>query len=81
MTRLPSSSAAAFLAALLACDVIRLGGPRRRKVLVQHYRAECQGEALSLCLLVKGPGESDFGFFYGSIEGFVYEWAYRGAPR
>ena len=76
MTRLPSSIAAAFLAALLACDVVGLGGPGRRTLLLQHYRAECQGEALSLCLLVKEPGDSDFGFFYGSIEGFVYEWGY-----
>lgn len=76
MTRLPLSITAALLAALLACDLVGLSGPGRRTLVVQHHRAECQGVALSLCLLVREPGDTNFGFFYGSIEGFVYQWGY-----
>ncbi len=77
MPRLAPSVATAVLAGLLACDALGLGGPGRRTLLVQHYRAECQGEALFLCLLVMEPEDSAFGLFYRPIEGFTYEWGNR----
>lgn len=63
----------ALLAAVPACDVL---GPTHRTLLVQHYRAECVGVGLGLCLLVREPGQPDFLYSHTGIEGFVYQWGY-----
>ena len=65
-----------FLAIVLACDTLGIGGPTRRAFTVQAYRSECVGVFLQWCYLVKEPGQPDFQFLYESIEGFNYQWGY-----
>jgi hypothetical protein len=67
---------ASLFGIVAGCDLIGLSGPTRRTLLVQHHPAECQGEGLLLCLLVKEVGDQDYSFMYGGIQDFVYEWAF-----
>jgi len=76
MMRLRGWLVASLLGAVAACDLMGLLGPTRRTYLVDHHPAECQGEALSLCLLVKEAGDQDYDFMYDGIEGFVHEWGF-----
>lgn len=77
MTRFSPLTAATLLATTIGCGIAGIGGPDRQVLLVQHHRAECQGEALFLCLLVWSPGDSAYRYFYGSIESFTFEWGYH----
>jgi hypothetical protein len=55
------------------CDGI---GPdsSERTLLVQHHMAECVGEAITLCLLVREPNDPAFGYRHAPIDDFTYEW-------
>lgn len=70
-------SVAALVGCALSCDLVQLGGPDTRTLEVQHHLAECRGEAIALCMLVRESGDEPFGAFFGAIEGFDYEWGYR----
>ena len=76
MTRFHGLLTAALLGALVGCDASGLGGPRERTLLVQDHAVECTGVSLQLCLLVKDPSTQQFTYYYGAIEGFVYEWGF-----
>ena len=43
---------------------------------VNHYRLECSGVAVTLCLLVRESEAEDFTFMYETPRGFEYEWGY-----
>ena len=43
---------------------------------MNHYRLECSGVAVSLCLLVRESKTADFTFMYETPRGFEYEWGY-----
>lgn len=43
---------------------------------VAPYTAECVGEAVQECLVVRKEGEQDWTYFYSQIEGFSYEEGY-----
>ena len=44
---------------------------------VDHYKAECVGVAVWLCLRTRDTTDMDWTLFYGCIEGFSYEWGYN----
>ena len=46
------------------------------EIFIDHYKSECFGFALSLCMRSKLNIDDDWKFFYNSIEGFEYEWGY-----
>lgn len=61
---------------LIGCDILGIGGPTERVLLVNHHKVECVGVAIFLCMLVREPGDGQFSYFYGSPEGFTYEWGF-----
>ena len=67
---------ALLLGVTASCNLVGIGGPDTERLIVQHYAAECVGLTVQQCLLVKEPGQADFTFSYGWIEGFDYEWGY-----
>lgn len=40
-------------------------------------RVPCVGEGQRECLLVRDPGDAEWGYFYGEIEGFTFEPGYQ----
>jgi hypothetical protein len=47
-----------------------------REIYIDHYKSECFGFALSLCMRSKSNFDDDWELFYESIKGFEYEWGY-----
>lgn len=61
---------------LLACQGVL---PPEEEVLVYEvapYTAECVGEGVQECLVVRKEGEQDWTYFYSQIDGFSYEEGY-----
>jgi len=44
------------------------------EIFIDHYKSECFGLALSLCLRSRSSSATDWSLFYETIEGFNYEW-------
>lgn len=65
-----------FAFGLTGCDLLGIDDGRMVSLMVNHYKLECQGVALRLCLLVKGLHEVDYTYLYDTPDGFVYEWGY-----
>lgn len=47
-----------------------------KEIYIDHYKAECYGFALSLCMRSKLAVGDEWSLFYEQIEGFNYEWGY-----
>ena len=47
-----------------------------REVFIDHYKSECFGIDLSLCMRSRSSTEEEWSLFYNAIEGFDYEWGY-----
>ncbi len=43
---------------------------------INHYKAACQGEYLTLCFMVKQDGQHEWNYFYDDIENFYYQWGH-----
>lgn len=54
------------------------GKKNGREIVLElnHYKASCQGEYLTLCYLVKQKGEDEWTYFYDEIKNFHYKWGY-----
>ena len=63
--------------ALAGCDILGITGPDTETLEVAPYRLECRGEALSLCLQVRTPGEPSFGNLFFGVDGFRFEWGFN----
>lgn len=50
------------------------GNSRIRTFYVDHHKAECHGEAIGLCFLVRDAPGDDPLLMYGAIHGFDFEW-------
>ena len=70
-----SACVIALALAPLGCGLFG-GGGEVRTYEVNHYRLECSGVAVSLCLLVRESEAEDFTFMYETPRGFEYEWGY-----
>jgi len=44
---------------------------------VKHHLVECEGYYVDHCLLTQQQDSQDWLYFYGSIEGFNYQWGYN----
>ena len=53
------------------------GGNVNEKLTVASQQGDCVGVMPMKCLLVKAEGQTDWQFFYSSIEGFEYEVGYE----
>lgn len=61
---------------LLACHGVL---PPEDEVLIYEvapYTAECVGEGVRECLVVREEGEEDWTYFYSRIDGFSYQEGY-----
>ncbi len=65
----------ALTASLIGCnnDSNDIGN---REIFIDHYKSECFGLALSLCMRSRVNSDDDWSLFYESIDGFDYEWGY-----
>ncbi|WP_196161329.1 DUF4377 domain-containing protein [Reinekea sp. G2M2-21] len=47
-----------------------------QELYIDHYKSECEGEMVLLCLRTKLSSDDDWSLFYDQIEGFNYKWGY-----
>lgn len=53
------------------------GNENQMVFVVGPELVECEGVAPQMCMLVKRPGDEEFGLFYDTIEGFTFEPGYE----
>lgn len=59
------------------CGILSPKTAVRREIEVAPYKAWCVGEAETLCLQVREPGEGGFQNLYGAPAGFNFEWGFE----
>ena len=47
------------------------------EIYIDHYKSECLGPELSLCMRSRLSADDEWALLYGSIGGFEYEWGYN----
>ncbi|PLA74405.1 hypothetical protein CYQ88_05850 [Hydrogenovibrio sp. SC-1] len=66
---------------LLVTGLAGCGGNESKNVYseiyIDHYKSECFGFTLSLCMRKRTSIENEWEPFYNTIEGFDYEWGYN----
>ncbi|MES9992275.1 MAG: DUF4377 domain-containing protein [Candidatus Thiodiazotropha sp.] len=64
-----------LLAALCGCNNPS-GKGNTRELYIDHYKSECTGTTVGLCLRARESPEDEWVVLDGPIDGFEYEWGY-----